>query len=77
MKINYPKNIPESVYHMAAGLEDIEGNLLSPSRAIYSALNNILAHFKESQQEQILGDEAYTESKILMYLAKKKNFKNF
>ncbi len=55
----------QSVYNIACGLEDREGNLLTPDRAISSALRGVLTLDSEKRKKELLGEEAYGRAEEL------------
>lgn len=68
-----------TVYELAVWLEDTNWNLLSPNRAIFSALCSVLSNYDEDKQKKILWGDIYSNVKILEHLVKTEDtlLKNF
>lgn len=68
-----------TIYEIATWLEDTNWNLLSPNRAIFSALCGIISNYDEDKQKKVLWEDIYSNMKILEHLTKTEEtlFENF
>ncbi len=52
-----------NIYEIAAGLEGTDGLLLSPRRAIFTAITGVLSLHDKKRKEELLGQDAYEYAK--------------
>ncbi|MCK5283127.1 MAG: hypothetical protein KAK00_06980 [Nanoarchaeota archaeon] len=77
MKHKKPYSKYTSVYEIARGREDTEGNLLSPNRAIFATLCSVLSNCDDDRKRELLGESAYADMQLWFYDLSQRNILEF